>query len=159
MSNVNNNRLDQIMDQAALDKIDQAVDLLLSALPKASLTDEERNSMVSMDVDNKVFADNVLIEAQGSARTILPAFIDITTFKNDLVLAEQADAIASKIAEITRRTSDIHRIASSETMATASLIYNLIKAANKAGVSGAKEPFEKLKKRYEQTRRDKEPDA
>ena len=149
MANVNNNRLDKIIDEATLVRINDGVASLLGLLPEASLTDEERGSMVSMDVDNKVFADNVLIEAQGPAKNILPAFIDLKTFENDLTLAEQAEAIASKFAELSRRVSDIHRIASSETMATASLIYNLIQAANKAGVSGAKEPYDKLKKRYE----------
>ena len=85
--------------------------------------------------------------------------MDTARYRNDLTLAEQADAISAKLAVVVRRVSDLHRIASSETMATASLVYNLILAANKAGVSGAKEPAEKLKRRYKQSRRTDEPEV
>ena len=159
MGNVNENRVDITIADTAMQRIDDACDDILNSIPDVSLTDEERNSMVSMDVDNKVFADDVWTEIQGPARNIIPAYVDTARYRNDLTLAEQADAISAKLAVVVRRVSDLHRIASSETMATASLVYNLILAANKAGVSGAKEPAEKLKRRYKQSRRTDEPEV
>jgi hypothetical protein len=149
MANVNDNRVDAIFNQEALQKIDDLTTELLSMIPDVALTDDERGKMVSMDVDNKVFAEDVLKELNGPAKSILPTFISATRYENDLVLADQADTIHAKLANVARRITDLQRVASSETMATASLVYNFLLAADKAGVSGAKEPATKLKKRYE----------
>ena len=76
MGNVNENRVDITIADTAMQRIDDACDDLLNNIPDVSLTDEERNSMVSMDVDNMVFADDVWTEIQGPARNIIPAYVD-----------------------------------------------------------------------------------
>ena len=158
MGNLNENRVDLILGEEVVDRIIDAIDEAISNVPDVALTDEERKAMVSMDVDNKIFAENVLTELDNGADALVPSYVRKENFRKDLTLSSQMLRIASKVALLERRVSDAGSVANSEVMTFSSLTYNLLKAASKAGVSGAKEPADRLAERYKKLGRGDAPE-
>ncbi|HAT64863.1 MAG TPA: hypothetical protein DCS66_09705, partial [Flavobacteriaceae bacterium] len=96
MSNLTENRLDQVLDATTFTDLLSAVATLEGLLPEGSLDDEQRTSYRAINVNNKVFTEDVLTEMQGSGSAILPPYLSSTSLSNDLQLFEQLDQVDSR---------------------------------------------------------------
>jgi len=114
-----------------------------------TLTDEQRLSLKAIDVNNKVFVEDTLVELQTVAGGIMPAFINATTIDNDLKLFEQLDQIEMQLQNALQRTSDLKRLAGDEVYGMSLAVYKILTAAAAAGIPGAKKAYDKLKVRFE----------
>ncbi len=86
MSNLTENKLNTVIVAADLTIINTSIATITSKLPAGSLTDEQRLSLKSIDVANKVFVEDVITEIGVSGAGIIPAFINPTFIQNDLTL-------------------------------------------------------------------------
>lgn len=149
MGNLTQNRLNVILTPVAVTGINTNIAAVATQLPAGSLTDEERAGFKAIDVDNKVFVEDVIIEMGISGTGIIPPFLSSAIIQNDLTLFGQLDAIESNINNLLRRVSDLKRICGSEGYDNALAVYRIYEAANFAGIPGAKESYEKLKARFD----------
>src|SRR5690606_40880972 len=60
MSSLTENRLNEVLDPAALTAAITALDDFMAALPEGALNDDQRRRYTGMDVDNRVFVETVL---------------------------------------------------------------------------------------------------
>jgi hypothetical protein len=114
-----------------------------------TLTDEQRLSLKAIDVNNKVFVEDTLVEHQTVAGGIMPAFINATTIDNDLKLYEQLDQIEIQLQNALQRVSDLKRLAGDEVYGMSLAVYKILTAAAAAGIPGAQQAYDKLKVRFE----------
>lgn len=149
MSNLTENKLDLILAPAVMTAALDSLDALMASLPDGSLTDEQRSSLSSISVENKVFADDVLVELEGPLSSVVPSYINPTFLQNDLALYEQLDKILSRLNQATRKCTDLQRIAGNEAYNKALAVYKVAEMANDGGIPGAKESYDKLKVRFE----------
>lgn len=149
MGNLTENRLNEVIDPAVVTTINTAIGDIESNLPQGSLDDEQRKSYAAIDVNNKVFTEDVLAEMQNNGASIIPPFLSDTLLNNDLQLFEQLDDMESRLANAMRKVSDLKRIAGHEAYSMALSIYKSYGDASDAGIAGAKESYERLKARFE----------
>lgn len=149
MSNLTENRLDQVLDTTTFTDLLSAISTLESLLPEGSLDDDQRASYRAINVNNKVFTEDVLTEMQSSGGAILPPYLSSTLLGNDLQLFEQLDQVDSRLSNALRKVADLKRIAGHEAYSMALSVYKIYDAANQAGIPGAKESYERLKTRFE----------
>ena len=149
MGNLTENRIDTVFADAALTEIKDSITAIEDLLPEGSLTDDERSSYKAIDVNNKIFVEDVINELGISGVGIIPAFIKPDYIKNDFTLFEQLDSIESNMTNMLRRVSDLKRIAGSEAYDYSLTVYRIYESANLAGIPGAKESYEKLKARFD----------
>ena len=151
MGNLTQNRLNLILAAAVVTGINTNLAAVASQLPAGTLTDEERSSYKAIDVNNKIFVEDTLTEMAISSTGIIPPFLNSTVIQNDFTLFEQLDAIESNITNLLRKVSDLKRICGSESYDYALAVYRIYESANFAGILGAKESYEKLKVRFDQS--------
>ncbi len=149
MGNLTENRIDTVFADAALSEIKDSITAIEDLFPEGSLTDDERSSFKAIDVNNKIFVEDVINELGISGAGIIPAFIKPVYIKNDFTLFEQLDIIESNMTNMLRRISDLKRIAGSEAYDYSLTVYRIYESANLAGIPGAKESYEKLKARFD----------
>ncbi|AWA28602.1 hypothetical protein HYN48_00070 [Flavobacterium magnum] len=159
MSNITENRLNTTISAADLTAINTAIATISGKLPVASLDEGQRSDFNSIDVNNKVFIEDVITELGVSGTGIVPGFISTTNLQNDLALYEQADAIEAALMNLVQKVSDIKRICGHEGYGTALAVYRIYDAANQAGVPGAKQGYDKLKARFSNTGAGRQPDS
>lgn len=150
MGNLTQNRLNLILTAAVMTGINTNVAAVASQLPAVTLTDDERSSYKAIDVNNKIFVEDTLTEMAVSGAGIIPPFLNSAIIQTDLTFYEQLDAIESNITNLLRKVSDLKRICGSESYDYSLAVYRIYEAANFAGISGAKESYDKLKVRFEQ---------
>lgn len=148
MSNITENRIDIILAQSDIDLFNSNITDIDNRLPNISLTETQRATFLSMDVDNKVFAEDAANEVGVSGASFIPPFISVTSLKNDIVLFEQMDVLESGLKNLLQKVQDVKRTAADEAMTVANVIYKMYEMANIAGVPDAKQGYEKLKERY-----------
>jgi hypothetical protein len=148
MGNITENRLNAVIAAADLTTINTSIATISSKLPTASLTEDQRELLKAIDADNKIFVEDVLIEMGISGSGILPAFINQTFISNDLSLFEQLDTLEAAVANLARKIADLKRIAGDEAYTAALAVYKIYDGANRAGVPGAKQAYDKLKVRF-----------
>ena len=100
MGNLTENRINAILTDANISEIKHNVEGILAQLPEGSLTDDERSSFKSIDVNNKIFVEDTLNEIGISGAGIIPAFLNPEYIKNDFTLFEQLDAVESSITNV-----------------------------------------------------------
>ena len=149
MGNLTQNRLNLILTAAVMTGINTNVAAVASQLPAVTLTDDERSSYKAIDVNNKIFVEDVITEMGISGAGIIPPFLSAAIIQADLTLFEQVDVIESGIINLLRRLSDLKRISGSEGYDNGLAVYKIYEAAAMAGIPGAKESYEKLKQRFE----------
>ena len=149
MANLTQNRLNVTLTPATVTAITTAIAGVAAQLPAGSLTDEERGSFRAIDVNNKIFVEDVITEMGISGAGIIPPFLSAAIIQADLTLFEQVDVIESGIINLLRRLSDLKRISGSEGYDNGLAVYKIYEAAAMAGIPGAKESYEKLKQRFE----------
>ncbi len=149
MGNLTENRIDTVLTEAVITEINDSIIAIEDQLPAGSLTDDERSRYKAIDVNNKIFVEDVITEVGISGAGIIPAFIKPAFIKNDFILFEQLDAIESNMTNLLRRVSDLKRIAGSEAYDYSLTVYRIYESANLAGIPGAKESYEKLRARFD----------
>lgn len=160
MANLTENKLDQVLSAATMTTALDALDALLASLPAGSLTDEQRASLPAINVENKVFAEDVLKEMSGPIAGILPSYVNSAALKNDLDIFDQLDELIGRLMQVQRKCTDLQRIAGSEGYGTSLAVYKMVEMANEAGIPGAKEAYVKLKDRFKDqgSKSEKKPD-
>ena len=148
MSNITENKLNAVIAAADIAIINTGITTIWSKLPVASLTDDQRVALKSIDVNNKVFVEDVLTEMGVRGSGIIPAFINQTFINNDLALFEQLDVLEAGVLNLAQKIADLKRIAGDEAYTGALAVYRIYDAANQAGVPGAKQAYDKLKMRF-----------
>jgi hypothetical protein len=150
MSNLSENRLNVVLPAADITAINTSIATILSKVPaNTTLTDEQRLGYNAINVANKVFAEDCLIEALANGTGILPGFINIPNLQNDLTIFNQLDTIASALNNALQRIEDAKRIAGHEAFGQATNIYNSFKQAHESGIPNATTTYNKLKVRFE----------
>lgn len=149
MSNLTDNNLNEVLDGATFSNITESINTLEAALPAGSLDDNQREVYSAINVNNKVFAEDVLAEMQGSGVAILPPYLNAMFLANDIQIFEQLDVIESRLENATQKVRDLKRIAGHEAYTMALSVFKNFDSANQAGISGAKQSYEKLKSRFE----------
>ena len=111
MSNITENKLNQLLTQADVTAIHDNIVEVLNLLPKMSLTPEQRGTMLSMDVDNKVFAEDCMNEVVLTGAGIIPPYIVPANMKNDIEFYEQLDGIEIGVQNLThyQKYTSLHK--------------------------------------------------
>ncbi len=150
MSNLSENRINGIISDPDLTTMRQNVQDFIDLLPKnTSLTDEQRSRFSSINVANKVFAEDVLEESSTLGTEILPAFIKLAELEADLKVFNQLDSLENALNNALQRLQDAKRIAGHEAFGQSTAIYNAVKLASDAGIPNAKAAYTKLKVRFD----------
>lgn len=149
MSNLTENKLNTVIVAADLTIINTSIATITTKLPAGSLTDEQRLSLKSIDVANKVFVEDVITEIGVSGAGIIPAFINPVFIQNDLTLFNQLDAVEASLLNLLQKISDLKRISGDEAYSMSLSAYKIFDAANQAGIPGAKQAYDKLKVRFD----------
>lgn len=149
MSNLTQNRLNTTLTPAAVTSINTSITALRTQLPAGSLTDEERSRFRAIDVNNKIFVEDTIIEMGISGAGIIPPFLNAATIQTDLTLFGQLDSIESNLTNLLRQVSDLKRVCGSEGYDNGLAVYRIYEAAALAGIPGAKESYDKLKQRFD----------
>lgn len=152
MANISTNLLNVVLSateqatvQTAITSIDTTIDPV-----EQTLTDEERVSYLSLDVNNKVFAEEALQEATSNG-SMLPSAISTTFLSNDLTLFNQMDEIESQLENVLRKVKDAKRVAGHEAYAMALTIYTIYRSLAAVGVAGAQQSADRLGERFIQS--------
>ena len=151
MNSITTNRVNLTITSADTTAINTAVGTIKTKLPMGgefALTEDERNSLLSMNVDNRQFVSDVLVE-MGISGNVLPAYITAPTLQNDTTLYDQLDAVESRLSNVLQIVRDLKRMAAHEAFATALAVYKMYELAAAGGVPGAQESFDRLKARFE----------
>lgn len=149
MANLTENKLNTIISVADLATIATSINTISSKLPVGSLTDDQRQSLKGIDVENKIFVEDVITELGISATGIIPAYINPSFIQNDLALFDQLDGVEANLKNVLQKISDLKRIAADEAYGMALATYRMYDGANQAGISGAKQSYDKLKTRFD----------
>lgn len=148
MGNITENKLNIVITVADLAAINTNIAAINSKLPAGSLTDDQRMNLKSINVDNKVFVEDAIVEMTVNGTGIMPAFLNATHLQNDITLYDQLDTIESGINTLKQRISDLKRIAGDEAYTGGLMVYRIFESANSAGLNQAKQPYEKLRARF-----------
>ncbi len=148
MSNLTENRLNTTISATDLTAINTALATLLAKLPAVSLTDDQRKSMKSIDVDNKVFAEDAIYQINSNGAGVIPAYVSASSMQTDLALYEQADQIKATLNAVMQRVDDIRQVTGDELYTAALTSYRLFESASAAGIPNAKTGYEALKVRF-----------
>ena len=150
-TNIMTNRINEIVPPASILLINTNADGIKQALPfegEFALTDAERATQLSMNVNNRVFVTDVMTE-MGISGGVLPPFVLVTNVQRDATLFDQLDAIESRLMNILQVVRDLKRMAAHEAYATALAVYKMYEMAAAAGVPGAQESYNRLRERFD----------
>ena len=149
MANITLNRLSTTISPADLTTVNNAGETIATTLSfLIALTEEERSSLFSLNVNNKVFVEEALEEAQNNG-SILPAYINVAELEKDLTLFNQLGDILSFVRNMLSKLEDTQRLAGHECYATSLAIYQMYKSAAEAGIPGAAASYERLRERFD----------
>jgi hypothetical protein len=148
MSNISENKINTVIVAADMTIIKTSIDTVATKVPITTLTPDQRSTLLSMDVDNKVFAEDCITEIAISGTGIIPAFISGAAIQNDITLFEQCDVVEAQLENVIQKVRDVKRLAADEAMTVANAIYKIYEMAALAGVHGAQQAYDKLKARY-----------
>src|SRR5690606_40314685 len=114
MSSLTENRLNEVLDPAALTAAITALDDFMAALPEGTLNDDQRRRYTGIDVDNRVFVETVLDVMAGSGASVLPASFQLLTLQNDYSMYEQLEQVSERTTALQRKLDDLKRIVAHE---------------------------------------------
>ena len=149
MSNLSENRLDAVLDARAVTSINAAIVEITGNLPQANLTDVERKRLFALDVDNRVFVEEVITEMEASGANIIPPFIRQANIETDLALFKQMNALESKVLGLLRHVQNLKRISGHEAYSVSLAVYKIYESASTGGITEANVSYANLKRRFE----------
>jgi len=150
MANITTNLLNTTIPAADLGITQTAITTIVTTLDPIlrALTDEERASLLSLDVNNKVFVEEAMQEMTING-ALLPSAVSATFLGNDLMLFNQLDGLESMVENLLLRIKDTKRLAGHEAFAMALTVYTLYKALAAAGVEAAQQSANRLGERFQ----------
>jgi hypothetical protein len=153
MANISNNLVNNIMTPAEVAAAAGAVQTVDTSIASVAhtLIDEERGSYFSLDVNNKVFAEEALQEATSNG-SMLPSAVNVTYLSNDLTAFNQLDSLESQLEGVLRKVRDSKRVVGHEAYAMALTIYTLYRSLAAVGIPGAQQSADRLGERFAQQR-------
>lgn len=152
MANTTENRINTVIADLNVTAIGTGFTDINNALDGSTeaLTDDERNSLFSLDVANKEFANDCL--AQGILLNLqLPAALQtvVANLQNDLTLNAQCEAIENtQLSPLMLRVSDTKRLSAHEGYVGALALYKVIEAMAGMGIPGFQAAYDVLKSRF-----------
>lgn len=148
MSNLTNNRIDTVISDADLGKVNDALDTIENTLSfLIGLTVEERVQLPKINVANKSFTQDA-INAVVNNSNMLPAYLDKTAMEKDMNLYNQLDKIAGRMRQVLEKIDDTQMLAGSEAFVAALTAYKLFAAAAAAGIAGSDAVYDTLRERF-----------
>ena len=150
MSNITENRVNVTISPADITTMNNSINAIVGLIPaNTTLSDDEREKYNAIDVTNKVFVEDVIMEANLTGTGIVPAFVSVTDMQKDLTLFGQLDAIEAGLTNALQRVKDAKRITGHEAYKVGNVIYGAYQTASENGVPNAKSSYDKLKIRYQ----------
>jgi hypothetical protein len=150
MSNISENRINVVIAAADITTINNSINTIVGLIPaNTTLSDDERSRYNAIDVSNKVFVEDVIIEANITGAGIVPDFVSVANMQKDLTVFGQLDAIDAALSNARQLVQDARRIAGHEAYKLANVTYKAYRTASESGVPGAKSSYDKMKVRYE----------
>ena len=148
MSNLTNNRIDTVISDADLAKVNDAIDTIETTLSfLIGLTVDERVQLPKINVANKSFTQDA-IDAVVDNGKMLPAYLDQKAMQNDMNLYNQLDKLSARIRQVLEKLDDTQMLAGSEAFVAALTAYKLFSAAAAAGIPGSDAIYDTLKERF-----------
>lgn len=148
MGNISENKINVVIPPADITMYNTSIAAIAGKVPNISLTPEQRDGMLSIDVENKVFVEDVINEIGISGVGILPPFITAANVQSDLTLFEQMDVLEAGLLNLLQKVKDVKLTASDEAMSVSNTVYKMYEMAHNAGILSAKQGYEKLRERY-----------
>jgi hypothetical protein len=150
MSNITENRISTVFTTADMTAMATSINTLIAMIPEnTTLSDDERNGYNAIDVSNKIFVEDVVIEANITGTDIVPNYINLPELQKDLTIFSQLDTIEAGLMNALQRIKDAKRIAGHEAYKVSNVIYRAYQTASENGVPNAKSSYDKLKLRYQ----------
>ncbi len=152
MSNVTNNRINATITAADLDKLSQALKLIAEVLNNytVALTVEERSSLLGMDEENLVFAQDTAKQAALLLDKLSPeSQLIVTNLKSDLDLWNTIDGLLKgQVGSIVQRMEDTRRLTGHESYGAALALYKIFQDMAAIGIEGLQAPLNVLEPRF-----------
>jgi len=153
MSNINDNQIDHTISDTDQTDIDAAKGTLENKLNPylASLTDEQRERLLSMKDENLVFTQDALTQAQNNM-SILPQPVQnlVALLETDLAFYGQLHTLETTfVNQLVVKIRDTKRLAAHEAYGAGLAIYKVYQILHEMGVEGATAPYLALKSRFE----------
>jgi len=146
---LNNNLIsEELNDEVVVQIIDllkQATDLMPFL---TGLKPEQRKRLPKIDKRNKLFVQDVEGAIKNDS-SILPGYVKPEEMSKDLKLYEQLEEVLTPLTYLFDRVKDTQVLAGSEAYTNALMVYNMVKAADKAGMPGANSLYKQLKTRFD----------
>jgi|GEM_PF-2203397 hypothetical protein len=150
MSNINENRLNFVFTAADITLMNTSANAILAKMPaNSSLSEDQRDSYNAISVENKVFCEECLSEAQSTGTGIVSSYINLPNLANDLTLNSQMASLEGTLSNLLQRIRDIRRVTGHEGYKASNAIYGDYGRAAEAGIDNAKSGYDRLKVRYE----------
>ena len=128
--------------------IEEAIGVIETNTPwRIVQTPEQRKGGMHLGDKSFGFADKVedyMVQNPG----LVPAYIDVEAFKNDVAIVRDLQKIIRRLAPLTQSLEDTVSLAGQEAMVSAIAFYGAVKAAAKNNVPGAQVIYDDLKQRY-----------
>jgi hypothetical protein len=148
MANITFNRIDTLISDTDITAIKADIQHISSLIPRYGLTPDERKSFRGMNVDNKAFTEDCIMQLRANGAETMPPYIKTDDLIADFALFEQLDLLKSMLNQVASQVETAQRIAGKEAYDTALKVYKLYEAAAEAGVPGSKTAFEQLNQRF-----------
>ena len=152
MANISENLIDTTISNADVTALNTALTTAATTLDPymATLTEEERNSLFSLQQENLVFATDALLQIQSLGSLLPPALGSLVTdLSNDLALHEQLKTVEQvHLNQLIQKVADTKRLAAHEAYTGALAAYKVIEALASVGVPGAQAAYDILKVRF-----------
>ena len=145
------NRINTVLTPGEMQSIKDCINTLIKLLPDGgslTLTGDEKGQLAALDVDNKIFVEDVINECTNNGAGIIPALISPQLIESDLRLFEQMDQLHSMLMKAIECVENLRRVAASEAYALSNVIYKIFAVAAGSGIANANSSYEKLRARY-----------
>ncbi|MBR8538179.1 hypothetical protein KDU71_21590 [Carboxylicivirga sediminis] len=145
------NQISMVMAEEAKAQIIDLLKQITDLMPfLTGLTPEQRKRLPKIEKRNKTFVKDVEAVIKNDA-SLLPSYVKPDEMAKDLELYEQLEELLTPLGYLYDRVRDTQMLAGSEAYTQALMVYNMIKAANKAGLPGANSLYNQLKGRFDRS--------
>lgn len=111
MANLSFNRIDTVISKETIESIKTNLQHISSQLPNYALTSQEKKSFRGMDVANKIFIKDCIIELRSNGAEIMPSYIKVDNLIADFELFERLDILKSMLNNLVNQVDAAQRIA------------------------------------------------
>jgi hypothetical protein len=144
-SNIHKQSIPQEKLTEALQKIDEAFDILRPLL--YPLTVEDRQTNIKMGDKSLAFVEKTS-ELAASNPEFCPSYFNLEELKIDFVDAVGLRTLSNRLQQFSSEVDDTMMLAGHEALTQALTFYNAVKQAARDNVPGAQPLFDELKKRF-----------